>query len=101
MYYTLIKGPTYSNLGFEEREEIREKLRKKLETHGIRFLEYHWVWDEDDRCLLLVGQYDQMEEATWWIRALESMGFTVCIKTYLPGEDFEVQRVKNSPSKFS
>jgi hypothetical protein len=98
MYYTLIKGPPYGNLGFEEREEIRENLRNRLEAHGIRFLEYHWIWDEDDRCLLLVGQYDQMENASLWIQALESMGFAVCIKTHLPGEGFEVQRVRRLES---
>jgi hypothetical protein len=87
VYYVLIRGSAYGNLRFEAREEIREDLRKRLEAQGIRFLEYHWIWDEEDRCLLLVGQYEQMESARWWIRALESMGFTVCIKTSLPGEE--------------
>jgi len=87
MFYVLIRGSAYGNLRFEAREEIREDLRKRLEAQGIRFLEYHWIWDEEDRCLLLVGQYEQMESARWWIRALESMGFTVCIKTSLPGEE--------------
>ncbi len=86
MYYALIRGPAYGNLPFEAREKIRKELRERLEAQGIRFLEYHWVWDEEDRCLLLAGQYEDMENATWWIQALESMGFTVCIKTQLPGE---------------
>ena len=87
MYYVLIRGSAYGNLRFEAREEIREDLRKRLEAQGIRFLEYHWIWDEEDRCLLLVGQYEQMANASLWIQALESMEFTVCIKTSLPGEE--------------
>ena len=86
VYYALIKGPIYGDLPFEAREKIREDLRERLEARGIRFLEYHWIWDEDDRCLLLAGKYEQLESAKWWIRALESMGFTVCVKTRLPGE---------------
>ena len=87
MHYVLIKGPLYGNLDFDARERIRENLREKLASHGIRFLEYNWVWDEEDRCLLLVGKYDQMDDAYWWITALESMGFEICIRTSLPGDE--------------
>jgi acetyltransferase len=47
------------------------------------------VWDEEDRCLLLVGQYKKAEDARYWIDALESMGFTVFLRTHLPGEETE------------
>ena len=87
MYYVLIQGPSYGNLDFEEREQVRDNLRQKLENQGIRFLEYDWVWDEQDRCLLLVGQYGLMEDARWWIRALQSMGFEIRILTHLPGDE--------------
>jgi len=53
MVYLLIKGPSYRGLNFNAREKVRESLRKQLETHGIRFVEYGWVWDEEDRCLLV------------------------------------------------
>jgi RimJ/RimL family protein N-acetyltransferase len=76
-------------LDFEAREEIRKKLREDLDSHGIRFLQYDWVWDEEDRCLLLVGQYERAEDARYWIGALESMGFTVMVRTHLPGEETE------------
>ena len=87
MYYVLIRGPSYRNLDFEAREQVREGLRRRLEKHGIRFLEYGWVWDEQDRCLLQAGQYGRMDDAYWWIRALESMGFKICIRTQLPGDE--------------
>ena len=87
MYHVLIRGPSYRNLDFEARERIRETMRKKLESHGVRFLEYGWVWDEDDRCLLLAGHYEHMEDAHWWIQALESMDFEICIRTELPGDE--------------
>ncbi len=86
MYYVLIQGPSYGDLDFEAREQIRESLRLKLESNGIRFVEYIWVWDEEDRCLLLVGEYHQMDDASLFIEALESMGFEICIRTYLPGD---------------
>ncbi len=85
-YYVLIRGPSYGSLGFEAREQIRTEIRERLEAGGIRFLEYPWVWDEEDRCLLLVGQYENKENAVWWIKTLESMGFEICIRTSLPGE---------------
>jgi len=89
VYYVLIQGPSYRDLDFEAREQVREKLRENLEAHGVRFLQYDWVWDEEDRCLLLVGQYEKAEDAQYWIGALESMGFTVLLRTHLPGEETE------------
>ncbi len=86
MYYVLIQGPSYGDLDFEAREQIRETLRLKLESNGIRFVEYNWVWDEQDRCLLLVGEYQQLDDASFFIEALESMGFEICIRTHLPGD---------------
>jgi hypothetical protein len=87
MHYVLIQGPSYRDLSFEAREQVRETLRQDLEAHGIRFLQYDWVWDEEDRCLLLVGQYEKSEDARYWIDALESMGFRVFVRTQLPGEE--------------
>ena len=83
-YYVLIRGPSYGSLDFEARENIRTEIRERLEAEGIRFIEYTWVWDEEDRCLLLVGRYEKKEDAHWWIRALEAMGFEICIRTKLP-----------------
>ncbi len=84
IYYVLIRGPYYGSLDFEARENIRTGIREKLEAEGVRFIEYTWVWDEEDRCLLLAGQYEKKEDARWWIRALEAMGFEICIRTSLP-----------------
>jgi hypothetical protein len=81
----MIKGPSYGNFDFDTRELIRENLREKLEIKGIRFLEYNWIWDEEDRCLLLVGKYKSMDRAYWWIRALEKMGFEISVRERLPG----------------
>ena len=86
-YYLLIKGPSYGSLGFEDREEIRTAIREKLEHNGIRFLEYTWVWSEDDCCLLLMGEYENKEDAGKCIEKLESMGFNTCIRTSLPGSE--------------
>ncbi len=83
-YYVLIRGPSYGSLDFDARENIRTEIRERLEAEGIRFIEYTWVWDEEDHCLLLVGRYEKKEDARWWIKALEAMGFEVCIRTKLP-----------------
>jgi len=84
IYHVLIRGPSYGSLDFEARENIRTGIRERLEAEGIRFIEYTWVWDEEDCCLLLVGRYEKKEDAHWWIRALEAMGFEICIRTSLP-----------------
>jgi ribosomal protein S18 acetylase RimI-like enzyme len=89
MHYVMIQGPSYRDLDFEARELVREKLRESLEAHGIRFVQYDWVWDVEDRCCLLVGQYEKAEDARYWIDALESMGFTVIVRAHLPGEETE------------
>lgn len=86
-YYALISGPSYGTLGFEDREEIRTGLREKLESFGIRFPEYIWVWDEDDRCLLLVGEYEKEEDAIQCMKRYEPMGFKTCMRTSLPGDE--------------
>ena len=85
MNYVCIRWKSYKDLDFDERERIREDLRLKLESHGIRFLEYSWVWDENEQCLLVAGTYDRMEDARQWIRSLESMGFETTFRTSLPG----------------
>ena len=87
MYFVSIRGPSYRDLDFEAREKVREGLRLRLENNGLRFLEYHWVWDEEDRCLLLVGRYAHPKDAKWFIQTLESMGFEICIRTHLPGDE--------------
>ena len=85
----MIQGPSYRDLDFEAREEVRKNLRENLEAHGVRFVQYDWVWDEEDRCLLLVGQYEKAEGARYWIDAIHSMGFKVFIRDHLPGEEME------------
>jgi hypothetical protein len=87
MYYVLIRGSSYKGLDFEEREEVRKVLRQSLEAHGLRYVQYNWVWDEDDRCLLEAGKYENKEDASLLIKALESMGFEICIRTHLPGDE--------------
>jgi len=86
VYHILIKWASYKGLDFSQRESIREALRKRLEAQGIRFVEYPWVWDEDDQCLLLAGSYERPEAARWWIEALKSAGLDICIRTTLPGD---------------
>ena len=86
MYYVLIQGPSYRNLDFEAREGVRKRLRDRLEDHGIRFVEYTWVWDEQDRCLLVVGEYERLGDASLFIKRLEPMGFETCVRTHLPGD---------------
>jgi len=90
--HVLIVGPSYRGLAFNEREQVRENLRTRLEEQGIRFVEYCWVWDEQDQCLLLVGTYENLEQATYWMEALRSMGFDLCLRTHLPGENVEDDR---------
>ena len=85
VHYVLIRGPSYGSLEFDAREAIRKEIRERLEANSIRFVEYQWVWDEDDHCLLVVGQYEKIEDAFWWIKAIESIGFETCIRTSLPG----------------
>jgi hypothetical protein len=82
--YVLIRGASYRSLDFDAREAIRTGIRERLEAGGIRFQEYPWVWDEEDRCLLLVGEYEKKEDASQWIKTLESMGFEIIIRTSLP-----------------
>ena len=87
MHHVLIRGPSYRGLDFEARERVRAEIRERLEGNGIRFLQYDWVWDEEERCLLRVGQYADLNDARWWIRTLQSLEFEICTRTRLPGDD--------------
>ena len=89
MNYVCVRWASYKNRDFDEREQIRKDLRLKLESQGIRFLEYCWVWDENDRCLLVAGTYQRLADADQWIKSLESMGFEILVRTSLPGEGGE------------
>jgi hypothetical protein len=89
MNYVCIRWKSYQDADFDERENIRKGLRLALESHGIRFLEYCWVWDENNQCLLMVGAYDRIEDARQWINSLESMGFDVTVRSSLPGDGQE------------
>ncbi len=94
MNYVCIRWKSYTNLDFDQRESVREELRLKLESHGVRFLEYCWVWDENDRCLLMAGSYERMEDARQWTRSLESMGFQITVRTSLPGDESNERYLK-------
>ncbi len=85
--YVCVCGGSYGDLDFDDREHLREQLRLKIESNGIRFLEYCWVWDEMDRCLLVTGTYEQMDDAKQWIESLERMGFHVILRNELPGTE--------------
>ena len=98
MVYVLIKGPSYNNMPFEAREQVRENLRDRLESYGICFVQYDWVWDTEDRCLLLVGQYERIADAYWWIRALETMDFKICIRSRLFGDVSRTGTYSRSPT---
>jgi len=64
---------------------MRSALRERLEHNGIRVVQYDWVWDENDRCLLLAGQYEHLKDVRIWMSALESMGFELCVRIDLLG----------------
>ncbi len=96
MVYVCIYGGSYENLDFDDRECLRENLRRRLEARGVRFLEYCWVWDERDRCLLVVGTYGRMSDAEHWIETLERMGFEVVTLKELPGEALKEETRKST-----
>jgi uncharacterized protein with GYD domain len=87
MNYVCIRWKSYKNLCFDEREKVREELRRQLEDQGIRFQEYCWVWNENDQCVLVTGAYERLKDAEQWITTLESLGFEMEIRTALPGEN--------------
>ena len=53
MFYLLIEGGQCGPLEFEERDSMQAALRERLEHNGDLLVQYDWLWDEDDRCLLL------------------------------------------------
>ncbi|EFK05306.1 conserved hypothetical protein [delta proteobacterium NaphS2] len=97
MVYVCIYGGLYRDLDFDARERIRESLRRRIEEKGVRFLEYCWVWDEKDRCLLVAGTYERMADAAHWIESLQEMGFEIVIRRDLPGASSE--QTENSSAK--
>ncbi len=66
MYHVLILGPEIKDKGFVERDKLRDNMVKYLDNLGIRFVEYHWIWN-DNRIQLLVGSYNSLFDAKKWI----------------------------------
>ena len=97
MIYVCISVGSYKGLDFDKRETLREGLRQRIESLGIRFVEYCWVWDEMDQCLLVTGKYDDISNASQWIATLESMGFEIILRSSLPGGETEVPSVSRPP----
>ena len=86
MYYVVIRGSSYRGLDFNEREMVRERLVETLAAGRIRFVQYDWIWGEDDCCLLVAGSYDRLEDARCWINAMKGLDLETSIMTSLPGD---------------
>ncbi len=84
MYYVLLVGKDFDNKDFSERDKLRNQLVDKLIKNGIKFLEYHWIWDETNRVQLLVGSYHDLLDAKDWIEFLKKCGFTIRIVEKIP-----------------
>ena len=79
-------------MNFDAREQVREDIRKRLEDHGLRYVEYIWVWDEQDQCLLVAGIYEKMDDARYLVKVLADFGFETCFRTQLPGDEGPLAR---------
>lgn len=84
MYHVLLVGEDFKDKDFSDRERLRNQLVANLLKHGIRFLEYHWIWDKTNRVQLLVGSYSDLSEAKDWIEFLKKCGFEIRIVNNIP-----------------
>ena len=78
MYHVLILGPEIKDKGFVGRDKLRDNMVKYLDNLGIRFVEYHWIWN-DTRIQLLVGSYNSLFDAREWISFFIKNKFNVRI----------------------
>lgn len=84
MGYLLLLGPSLKNKNFEQREEIREEIRLKLEALGIVLQEYVWIWDKKDQLRLLIGEYKDTKDCFYLQKYLQKNGLKTEFSNKLP-----------------
>ena len=82
--YILICGDSFKGLNFEQREQVRNRLRTRLLNKGIRLIEYVWIYDNTERAQLLFYECEHLKEARYWIRFLIKNGFNIRITDKIP-----------------
>ncbi|MEF2144907.1 MAG: hypothetical protein V3573_05635 [Desulfovibrionaceae bacterium] len=76
-WWVLACGDSIGDKPFEDRDQARERLRAEVEAAGIVLPEYIWVWDDEDRALLVITTLPSRDRAERVADRLRGRGLTM------------------------
>jgi hypothetical protein len=62
-WWVLAVGDSLALESLEQRDKARERLRLALFQAGLQLGEHHWIWDETERCQLVLERHAEREGA--------------------------------------
>jgi len=76
-WWVLAVGDALDEDSLEQRECMREALRRELAEHSIRLGQYVWIWDETNRAQVVLRSFERRELAETFAAAMERRGIRV------------------------
>ncbi|BBD06907.1 hypothetical protein [Desulfovibrio ferrophilus] len=74
-WWVLLRGESLDNDNLDQRDAARDQLREQALKNGFRLHEYIWVWDSTNTAQLVVGQFNDPDQAWSRARQLQIKGF--------------------------
>lgn len=76
-WQVVVVGEPLDPEDFASRDRVREELRLRVLSLGIRLAEHVWIWDETGRAQLVVATYAEHERALRLAQAIRGKGLSV------------------------
>ncbi|WP_432737702.1 hypothetical protein [Maridesulfovibrio sp. FT414] len=78
-WWVLAVGEGFGEAGFEERDECRAELLRRVNAAGVFLDENVWVYDEDECAQLVLKTCESRESAEETVRGLGNTGLSLKI----------------------
>lgn len=76
-WWVLAVGEPLDADSFEQRERMRDALRRELSQRSIPLAQHVWVWDETNRAQVVLRSFEHRELAEAFAAAMEKRGLRV------------------------
>lgn len=86
-WWVLAVGESLDPDSFEQREQMRDALRRELSQRSIPLARYVWVWDETNRAQVVLRSFEHRELAEAFAAAMEKRGLRVRVAREWDSDD--------------
>lgn len=76
-WWVLAVGDSLDDKSFEQRDHVRDCLRRELLQRNIRLAEFVWIWDATNRAQVVLRTFEHRDLAEAFAAALEKRGLRV------------------------